>query len=49
MSELDWRPSVDFEEGLNKTIDWYLQSQEWLDNIVSGDYRKYYASMYGNR
>ena len=49
ISELDWRPSVDFEEGLNKTIDWYLQSQQWLENIVSGDYRKYYESMYTNR
>jgi len=49
INELDWRPSVDFEEGLNKTIDWYLQSQQWLENIVSGGYRKYYESMYGNR
>ena len=49
ISELDWRPSVDFAEGLNKTIDWYLQSQQWLDNIVSGEYRNYYESMYGNR
>lgn len=49
MNELDWRPSVDFEQGMNKTIDWYLQSREWLENIVSGDYRKYYESMYGNR
>ena len=49
MNELDWRPSVSFEEGITKTIDWYLQSRKWLDNIVSGDYRKYYESMYGNR
>ena len=49
INELDWRPSVDFAEGINKTIDWYLESQEWLENIVSGDYRKYYESMYGNR
>jgi dTDP-glucose 4,6-dehydratase len=49
INELGWRPSVDFEEGLNKTIDWYLQSQQWLENIVSGDYRKYYESMYANR
>jgi len=41
--------SVSFEEGINKTIDWYLKSQQWLENIVSGDYRKYYESMYGNR
>jgi dTDP-glucose 4,6-dehydratase len=49
VNNLGWRPSVDFEEGINKTIDWYLQSRQWLDNIVSGDYRKYYESMYGNR
>jgi len=49
INELDWRPSLDFEEGISKTIDWYLESQEWLDNVVSGDYRKYYESMYGNR
>ena len=49
INELDWRPSLDFEEGINKTIDWYLESHQWLDNVVSGDYRKYYESMYGNR
>jgi dTDP-glucose 4,6-dehydratase len=49
MSELGWRPSVSFEEGINKTIDWYLQNQQWLANVVSGDYQKYYESMYGNR
>ena len=49
INELGWRPSVSFEEGINKTIDWYLQSRKWLDNIVSGDYRDYYDSMYGNR
>jgi len=49
MSELNWRPSVNFEEGINKTIDWYLQNQQWLDNVVSGDYQKYYESMYENR
>jgi dTDP-glucose 4,6-dehydratase len=46
---LGWQPSVDFEEGMNKTIDWYLQNQDWLSNVVSGDYRKYYESMYGQR
>jgi len=49
VNELGWQPSVDFEQGINKTIDWYLQSRQWLDSIVSGDYRKYYESMYGNR
>ena len=49
MSELGWRPSVSFEDGINKTIDWYLQNQNWLRNVVSGDYQKYYESMYGTR
>jgi len=49
MTELDWRPSVSFEQGIAKTIDWYLASRDWLGNVVSGDYQKYYASMYGNR
>jgi len=49
MTELDWRPSVSFEEGINKTIDWYLQNQDWLGNVVRGDYQKYYDSMYSNR
>ena len=47
--ELGWQPSVSFEEGINKTIDWYLQNQKWLSNVVSGDYKTYYESMYGNR
>jgi dTDP-glucose 4,6-dehydratase len=47
--ELGWKPSVSFEEGINHTIDWYLQNQQWLRNIVSGDYQNYYESMYGNR
>lgn len=49
ISELGWRPSVSFEEGINKTIDWYLENQQWLRNVVSGDYQSYYESMYGNR
>ena len=49
IAEFGWRPSVSFEEGINKTIDWYLQSKDWLGNVVSGDYQKYYESMYGNR
>jgi dTDP-glucose 4,6-dehydratase len=47
--DLSWRPSVGFEEGINKSIDWYLHNQKWLDNVVSGDYQKYYDSMYANR
>jgi dTDP-glucose 4,6-dehydratase len=49
ITELGWQPSVGFEEGINKTIDWYLQNQTWLRNVVSGDYKAYYKSMYGNR
>jgi len=49
INELGWQPSVSFEQGLNKTIDWYLQNQDWLRRVVSGDYQKYYESMYANR
>lgn len=48
-SELGWEPSVTFEQGLDKTVDWYLQNQSWLDRVTSGDYLKYYDSMYGER
>ncbi|MGZ5304926.1 MAG: GDP-mannose 4,6-dehydratase, partial [Bacteroidia bacterium] len=47
--ELGWQPSLQFEEGLNKTADWYLQNAEWLQNIISGDYLKYYESQYSDR
>jgi dTDP-glucose 4,6-dehydratase len=49
ISRLGWQPSVSFEEGINKTIDWYLQNQKWLANVVSGQYQKYYETMYSNR
>jgi dTDP-glucose 4,6-dehydratase len=49
INEFDWQPSVSFEEGINRTIDWYLTSPDWLANVVSGDYQKYYESMYLNR
>jgi dTDP-glucose 4,6-dehydratase len=49
ITKLRWQPSVNFEEGINKTIDWYLQNQKWLTNVVSGDYQKYYDAMYSNR
>lgn len=49
ISELGWRPSVTFEEGINKTIDWYLDNADWLGHVVSGDYQKYYDSMYADR
>lgn len=47
--ELGWKPTVTFEEGLSKTIDWYLDNMDWLDNITSGDYQKYYEDMYTDR
>jgi len=49
ISELNWKPSAHFEQGINKTIDWYLANQKWLSNVVSGDYQKYYERMYKNR
>ncbi|MBN2138809.1 MAG: dTDP-glucose 4,6-dehydratase [Sedimentisphaerales bacterium] len=49
MSELGWKPSVAFEEGINATIDWYLENADWLGHVVSGDYQNYYESMYGDR
>ena len=47
--ELGWTPSLQFEEGLEKTIDWYLSNQEWLQNVTSGDYQKYYEQQYIKR
>lgn len=44
--ELGWEPSLQFEEGIEKTVRWYLDNQEWMDNITSGDYEKYYEEMY---
>ena len=44
--ELGFKPSVDFKEGLEKTIDWYLENEEWLTNVTSGDYQKYYSKHY---
>jgi dTDP-glucose 4,6-dehydratase len=49
MKELGWRPTISFEDGITKTIDWYLVNQKWLKNVVSGDYQKYYEQMYSNR
>lgn len=45
--ELGWEPSLQFEAGIEKTVAWYLENQEWLHNITSGDYRAYYDKMYG--
>ena len=48
-SELGWEPSLQFEEGLEKTVKWYLDNQDWLDSVTSGEYQKYYESMYSDR
>jgi len=48
-SELGWKPSVTFEQGLGMTVDWYLSNEKWLSAIISGDYAKYYEEMYGKR
>ena len=47
--ELGWEPSLQFEEGIEKTVRWYLDNQEWMDNITSGEYEKYYQDMYKGR
>lgn len=47
--ELGWSPTVTFEEGLNETVDWYLQNTEWLNHVTSGAYQSYYESMYNKR
>ncbi len=45
--ELGWKPSLQFEEGIEKTIDWYLANEDWLNNVTSGNYQKYYDEQYG--
>ena len=47
--ELGWEPSLQFEEGIERTVRWYLDNEEWVDNITSGEYARYYESMYGDR
>jgi len=49
MKELGWKPSLQFEEGIEFTIDWYLQNEQWLSRVTSGDYQKYYEGMYAKR
>lgn len=48
-NELGWEPSLQFEEGIEKTVKWYWENQEWMDNITSGEYEKYYSSMYKDK
>ena len=47
--ELGWEPSLQFEEGIERTVRWYLDNQDWMDNVTSGDYQKYYENMYSGR
>ena len=47
--ELGWKPRVQFEEGIELTVKWYLENEKWMDNVTSGAYQEYYESMYGNR
>ena len=47
--ELGWEPSLQFEEGIEKTVKWYLENQKWMDNVTSGDYQNYYQNMYGDK
>lgn len=47
--ELNWRPSLQFEQGLEKTVDWYLANESWLNDVTSGDYQKYYQGQYVKR
>jgi len=48
-NELGWKPSLQFEEGLEKTVDWYLSNEEWLNNVTTGNYQSYYTDQYSNR
>ncbi len=48
-NDLNWKPSLQFEEGLEKTVDWYLQNEEWLQSVTSGSYQSYYENQYGKR
>mgnify|MGYP003326200035 CR=1 FL=1 len=48
-SELGWLPETKFEQGIKKTIKWYLENREWWETIISGEYQNYYEMMYGNR
>lgn len=47
--ELGWKPSLQFEEGLEKTVDWYLENEAWLNNVITGEYEKYYTTQYVKR
>ena len=48
-AELGWEPSLQFEEGIEKTVKWYIDNEGWLNDVTSGDYQKYYDNMYGDK
>ena len=48
-NELGWLPETKFEDGIKKTIQWYLDNKEWWETIISGEYQNYYKKMYSNR
>jgi dTDP-glucose 4,6-dehydratase len=48
-NELDWKPSLQFEEGIEKTVDWYLANTDWMDHVTSGAYQSYYDQQYSDR
>jgi dTDP-glucose 4,6-dehydratase len=48
-TELNWKPSITFEEGLERTVDWYLANEDWVEKVTSGTYQEYYTQMYTNR
>jgi dTDP-glucose 4,6-dehydratase len=48
-ADLGWKPSLQFEEGLEKTVDWFLTNEEWLQSVTSGNYQTYYNDQYGKR
>ena len=48
-NELGWEPKYTFETGIKETIQWYLDNQEWMDQVKSGEYQQYYEKMYGNK
>ena len=48
-NELGWEPETTFDEGIKRTIKWYLDNKAWWENIISGEYQNYYSKMYDNR
>ena len=48
-NELGWVPSITFEQGLDKTVDWYLDNEQWLNDVTSGNYQQHYQQQYANR